>query len=484
MLPVARQRVINKAAQARQFSLSALLGSSNYPTTPLNVAFEDYVVPDVKGASDYDINPQVTKLDNGLTVISQGTPTPGATLALWVNSGSRNETDATAGFSHFKEKIAFGSTQNKTGFQIHRDLNAVGANVITAASREGMLYSAETLKSNAGVVAERLADMATRPVFSQFEIDHARQEYKYANGERLDDVEATASEHVHGAAFAGRGLGRSLFANDAQLDNITAEKLAAFHQQQYQPSRMVLSAVGVDHEQLVAIANENFGELKDTNTVQSEASQYVGGERRVQQESSSSVGIALAWNGADWHSKDLVPACVLQQMMGGGESFSAGGPGKGMYTRLYSNVLNKHHWVHGVSCFDSIYTDSALFGLFGQADVQNGTALAEVLVSEAKQMTVAPDAEELSRAKNQLKGLVLINNEHRSALAEDIGKQQMVYGKYQSSADLVNLVDAVTADDIARVANNLLKSEPSLAVVGDTTNVPGFSDFRAALLSK
>lgn len=481
---VARQRCVAKVAQARQFSLSAIFGSSDYPTTPLNVNFDGHVMPTITGSQDVAISPKVTKLDNGVTVISQDLPTPGATISLWVDSGSRHETDQTAGFSHFTEKLAFGSTADKTGFQLARDFQAVGGNVIVAASREGMLYSAEILKPNADVVTERIANMATAPIFNSHEIDHVRQEYKYQNTARASDVETIASDAVHGAAYAGQGLGRSLFANDSDLDNITSDKLAAFHTQQYQPSRMVLSAVGVDHDELVSLANKNFGELKATNTVDKQPSRYIGGERRIQRDGDASVGIALAWEAASWNSDDLVPMCVLQQMMGGGDSFSAGGPGKGMYTRLYSNVLNKHHWIQSVSCFDSIHTDSSLFGMFGSADAQSGSGLAEVMVSEAKRMAVAPDTEELTRAKNQLKGLVLMNNEHRSALAEDLGKQQMVYGQYRSGVDLSKQIDSVTSEDIARVATNLFKSEPSLAVVGDTTHVPSYSDFRAATFSQ
>jgi processing peptidase subunit alpha len=182
----------------------------------------------------------------------------------------------------------------------------------------------------------------------------------------------------------------------------------------------------------------------------------------------------LAFEGVGWKSDKLVAMCVLNTLMGGGSSFSAGGPGKGMYTRLYQNILNRYPQVQAASVFQSFFNGTGIFGVYGAAPADATGTLVAALCEELKKMATKIEAGELERAKNQLTSSLLMNLESRPILFEDIGRQVLVYGERTPPETLVKQIAAVTADDLTGVASKLLKTPPSVAVYGDTTAVPRY----------
>lgn len=213
--------------------------------------------------------------------------------------------------------------------------------------------------------------------------------------------------------------------------------------------------------------------------------------------------------------------------MGGGTSFSAGGPGKGMYTRLYQNILNRFPYVQAsplpscilprppllrppssspphppflstpltlplslpshpplaqaASVFNAFYNDTGVFGVYGAAPPSEMGALVAGVIDELKKMKGDITDVELSRAKNQLKASLLMNLESRPILFEDVGRQVLTYGARTEPETLLKQIDAVSVKDLQKVATAMLKTAPSLVVVGDTTSVPRYDLIAKAL---
>jgi len=167
-------------------------------------------------------------------------------------------------------------------------------------------------------------------------------------------------------------------------------------------------------------------------------------------------------------------------MMGGGGSFSAGGPGKGMYSRLYSNVLNKYDWAESCTCFNSIFTDSSLFGIYGTAMADKSSSLVDIMTKELIRMTGPVDSTELSRAKNQLRSAVYMQLESRTLKLEDIGRQVMTYGKVQSPIEISEQISNVKPEDIQRVAKAMLATPVTIAAAGDLTSLPRYEQIQRA----
>ena len=210
--------------------------------------------------------------------------------------------------------------------------------------------------------------------------------------------------------------------------------------------------------------------------------------------------IALNFLGASQSSKDLVPLAVLSTLLGGGDSFSSGGPGKGMTSKLYENVLNRHHYVASALATHFMYGTAGMFTIKGSCDPSAAGQLAgppsrplnsqplfsfihsfftAVLAKELKDCVSSVDAAQLERARNATASIVLINSEHGAINAEDMGRQVMFTGGRVLPQQLLQQISAVTAQDIQRVAKGLVQSKLAVAAVGDVSYVPSYDTLQA-----
>ncbi|KAK3692172.1 peptidase M16 inactive domain-containing protein [Podospora appendiculata] len=168
--------------------------------------------------------------------------------------------------------------------------------------------------------------------------------------------------------------------------------------------------------------------------------------------------IQLAFEGLPISSDDIYALATLQTLLGGGGSFSAGGPGKGMYSRLYTNVLNQHGWVESCVAFNHSYTDSGLFGIAASCFPGRTAAMLQVMCRELKALTVeggfsALNDIEVARAKNQLRSSLLMNLESRMVELEDLGRQVQVHGHKIPVLEMTRRINGLTVKDLRRVAS-------------------------------
>ncbi|EOA87297.1 uncharacterized protein SETTUDRAFT_116168 [Exserohilum turcica Et28A] len=181
--------------------------------------------------------------------------------------------------------------------------------------------------------------------------------------------------------------------------------------------------------------------------------------------------IHLAFEALPISSPDIYALATLQTLLGGGGSFSAGGPGKGMYSRLYTNVLNQHGWVESCVAFNHSYTDSGLFGIAASCAPSYTAHMLEVMCRELKSLSdesgyAALKDGEVQRAKNQLRSSLLMNLESRMVELEDLGRQVQVHGRKVGVKEMCKKIEAVTVHDLRRVAKHVFGGNVYNAGVG------------------
>jgi len=415
---------------------------------------------------------KVTTLPNGLKVASSDLVSPCTTIGLYVNAGSAQDT--VSGTAHVLQHMAFKSSEVRSAVAMVRDAEALGVVASATASRENIVYQVDTLKESVPAALEMLAETALSPKFLPWEVTEQAQAISIELDEFGKTHQALVQELAHPAAFgASSPLGKPLMCPPRNLGAISPEVLAAYVTEQMTPENMVVAAAGYDHDELVSLATEMLGGLAPGAAAPAPPSAYEGGEVRSSADEDL-THFAIAFQGCGWKDTALVPTCVLNTMMGGGASFSAGGPGKGMYTRLYQNILNRHGYVQAASVFNAFYNDTGLFGIYGAAPADGMGQLVAAVCDELKKMQGAISDVELARAKNQLKSSLLMNLESRPILFEDIGRQVLTYGARTPPETLVAQIEAVTAADLNAVAAKMLKTAPSVIVHGDTTSVPRY----------
>ncbi|PKA64317.1 Mitochondrial-processing peptidase subunit alpha [Apostasia shenzhenica] len=382
--------------------------------------------------------------------------------------------------------MAFKCTKNRSHKNIVREIEATGGNAGASASREQMAYNYDTLKAYVPVAVELLVDCIRNPIFLDYEIEEQLAKL------RCETVEAAAKdpqqfllESLHVVGYSG-ALGNPLMASEAALERLDGSLIRKFYFENYTADRIVLAAFGVDHERLLTLSEPLFYDLNGGSPVDVPNSTYTGGDFRQKVDAERThVALAFEFSGGWRHDKDATTLTVLQTLMGGGGSFSAGGPGKGMHSRLYLRVLNKYQQVHSFSAFSSIYNDSGLFGIFLTTGSDFVAKAVDAAVSEL--LVIATPGQvtdlELSRAKNATKSAVLMNLESRAIVSEDIGRQILTYGCRKPVGHFLKCLDEITLDDLTILAQKMLSSPLTMACLGDVDTVPSYEsvsrNFRA-----
>lgn len=251
---------------------------------------------------------------------------------------------------------------------------------------------------------------------------------------------------------------------ERKIDALAPNVFAEFIGDNFGSDNIVLSGANVSHEELVNLANSTLGSLTPKKLLRE--ANYTGGNVSISADGPAHVAIGL--KGVSWNADDLVPACVLYTLLGGGGSFSSGGPGKGMYTRLYSDVLSPYPWISSCTSFNHCYADTGLFGIHASCNNPgNINNLIEVVGTQMNKLASPPTAEELERAKAMTKSSLVMNLESRGIVCEDIGRQILSSGKYVTAEELVKRIEKVTQDDILKVGTEMLQSKLSIVKYGE-----------------
>lgn len=360
----------------------------------------------------------------------------------------------------------------------------IGASLVASASREQMSFTADCLRTHLPEAAELLLDCALHPKFDRVTLASCVAQLKTELAELAKNPGAVLMERLHTTAWDG-GLGRPLLADASSLDALTPEALAHFVESTFTAPRLAVSGAGISLAALSSAVEPLLSSLPSVPTGSSSSScdgVYVGGEFRDRSAHSDDGGAHLALGFAapgGWRDvKAATALTVLQTLLGGGGSFSAGGPGKGMYSRLYTRVLNHHAWATSCTGFHSLYNDTGIVGITASCSDGKAASMVDLMCKELLAVAAPKGvkAPELERAKAATVSSVLMNLESRAVVAEDIGRQCLTYGRRMSPGDFIAGVNALTPEDIASAVRALLKSPPTFVALGDVGGAPRYSD--------
>ncbi|KAK9208671.1 hypothetical protein WN944_001031 [Citrus x changshan-huyou] len=449
------------------------------PGVSLPPSLPDYVEPG---------KTKISTLPNGVKIASETSVSPVASISLYVGVGSIYESPISFGTTHLLERMAFRSTRNRSHLRIVREVEAIGGNVQASASREQMGYSFDALKTYVPEMVELLIDCVRNPVFLDWEVNEQLTKVKSEISEVSNNPQSLLLEAIHSAGYSG-ALANPLLAPESAINRLNSTLLEEFVAENYTAPRMVLAASGVEHDQLVSVAEPLLSDLPSIHPREEPKSVYTGGDYRCQADSGDQLThFVLAFElPGGWHKdKDAMTLTVLQMLLGGGGSFSAGGPGKGMYSRLYRRVLNEFPQVQSFSAFSNIYNHSGMFGIQGTTGSDFVSKAIDLAARELIAVATPGEVDQvqLDRAKQSTKSAILMNLESRMVVSEDIGRQVLTYGERKPVEHFLKTLEGVTAKDIAYVAQKLLSSPLTMASYGDVINVPSYDAVSSKFKSK
>ncbi|KAF9353087.1 Mitochondrial-processing peptidase subunit alpha [Mortierella sp. AD094] len=453
---------------------------------------------------------KVTKLSNGVRVATEASQGHFASLGVYIDAGSRYEDENTRGVSHILDRLAFKSTKTRTTEEMMADLEAAGGNVMCSSSRESIMYQSALLPQDLPKMLAIMADTIRNPAITEEELVEQQVSACHEIHEYWSKPEMILPELMHSIAYKDNTLGNPLLCPLDKLETMTTDDIKTYINTWYRPERIVVSAVGEDHDKVVDLTEKLFGDMKvassgpsgesagsasgsdqskgglfkslfgkgssstvltpDFETLSRQPAKYTGGTLLIPDDTQTFTHLFVGFEGLSIHDEDIYALATLQLLLGGGSSFSAGGPGKGMYSRLFSNVLNHYNWIESCMSFNHCYSDSGLFGISGSCYPGYESMLLEVIVRELELTTRANRGGilqgELDRAKNQLRSSILMNLESKMVQLEDLGRQVQVHGHKVPVEELCAKIEKVTRQDMIRVARRVFGGQVGLVTGG------------------
>ncbi|XP_020258904.1 probable mitochondrial-processing peptidase subunit beta, mitochondrial, partial [Asparagus officinalis] len=426
---------------------------------------------------------RVTTLPNGLRVATESNlASETATVGVWIDAGSRFETDETNGTAHFLEHMIFKGTETRDVRKLEEEIENMGGHLNAYTSREQTTYYARVMKGNVGNAVDILADTLQNSKFDEALINRERNVILREMEEVEGQTEEVLFDHLHATAFQYTPLGRTILGPAQNIKTITRDHIKNYIATHYTAPRMVISASGgVDHNELVDHVKKLFSKLPAdpataSQLVAKEPATFTGSEVRIIDDDIPLAQFAVAVAGAPSTDPDSIALMVMQSMLGSWSKSTAGG--KHMGSELVQKVAI-NEIAENMMAFNTSYKDTGLFGVYAVAKPDCLDDLSFAIMNEMSKLCYRVSDADVTRARNQLKSSIQLHIDGTSDAAEDIGRQLLTYGRRIPMAELFARIDAVDASTVKRVANRFIfDQDVAIAAMGPITKLPDYNWFR------
>ncbi len=376
-------------------------------------------------------------------------------LGFWINTGSRAETDSEAGLSHLLEHLLFKGSAKYGSLEIDQIFDAMGAELNAGTGKETTSVYARVIDEHLTDAFDVMADMVFRPALDDIDSERAVILEEIAMYE--DDPQEKVFDVLGEAVFGEHPLGRAIIGRAQVIAETPAAEIAAFHRARYTPSNIVIAAAGaVDHDAFAALAAERIGTLQAGRELAVvPAPDRIRGRRRFERKDTEQYHVCVGGPALSRHDDRRFALRVLDTIFGGTSS-----------SRLFQEVRERRGLAYAVFSFTSAYQDIGQIGLYVGTRADNLGEAMSVVHTELENLRAEPASnEELHRAKENLKGRVVLALESTGARMNRLGSEVLGGAPLLSLDDVVGRIDAVTVDDLAAIVAELWAPE-RLSVAG------------------
>ncbi|MDX6607560.1 MAG: hypothetical protein QOD14_2100 [Solirubrobacterales bacterium] len=411
---------------------------------------------------------QITELDSGTRVVTEVVPSVrSVALGLWVRTGSRDETPAQAGVSHFLEHLLFKGTKRYSAIEIAEIFDGLGAAVNAATGKESTNLYARFLDTHTDEAFDLLAEMLMGPTYP--EIDSEREVVLEEIAMYEDEPQDKVHDVLDQAVFGGHPLGRRVLGEAEVISSIPIPDIQAYHQSRYTGGNIVVAAAGnIEHDRIVELTRRHIEPPAAAgNGTALEAPHIDGAQVGFQQKDTEQFHICFGGPGIDRGDERRYALSILDAVFGGSTS-----------SRLFREIREKKGLAYSVGSYTQQYADSGLIGIYVGTRQDNVQEACEIIGRElASVHTDGISDDELTRAKEHVKGRMVLSSESTAARMGRIGKSLLFDTPLLTLDELLEKVDGVSLGDVAELAQELYAPESlSAAAIA-----PSEDRFRAAL---
>lgn len=402
---------------------------------------------------------RTTSLDNGLQIVTEHmADVRSVALSFWVGTGSRDETPAEWGISHFLEHLLFKGSAKRSAFDIAKAIDGVGGDMNAFTTKECTSFYVRVLAEDVDLGLDILCDIMCDPALDATEMESERQvileEILMLNDEPSELVHELFSRSM----FEGHPLGRDILGDKANIESVTANDVRSFFQSHYRPRNLVFAAAGaVDHDRVAdEVARRWQGRDGGSRPERKAPTPPVSSRHVVHKRSTDQAHLVAGVSAPDRHSPQRYAAAMLDTVFGGG-----------MSSRLFQEVREKNGLAYSVFSSYAAYDDAGEFGIYiGTAPAKIAKAADIARAEMEKVATSGITADELDRAKRHAAATTALGLEDSAARMSRIGRSMLLHGKVLSVDEVAARIQAVTVDEVNALAAELFQSPRVAVAVG------------------
>jgi predicted Zn-dependent peptidase len=410
------------------------------------------------------VNPvQRTQLTNGIRILSDPMPeVRSATVGFWVGAGSRDEPEGLFGATHFLEHLLFKGTDSRTAREIAEAIDAVGGELNAYTTKEYTAYYARVLDDDLPLAVDILADITRHPAFPPDEVETERTVILEEIRMRDDTPDDLVHDVFYETLWPDHPLGRAVLGTYESIEEISRDGIAGYFDDYYKPENLVVAAAGhVDHDDLCARVESAFAGTGGGRELVHTAPPPFEPSVKVVPRDSEQAHVVLGTVGLSRSDADRYALGVLTHILGGG-----------MSSRLFQEVREKRGLAYSVYAYRSPYRDTGTFAVYAGTSPSTVKEVLDLVEAELDKVAADGVSEgELERAKGHVRGSMALSLEDSGSRMTRLGRNELVEGELLTVDEIVGRVEAVTLDDVARVAKRLFADQRYvLTVVGPFTD--------------
>jgi predicted Zn-dependent peptidase len=396
------------------------------------------------------------KLPNGLTVISeQMQHIRSASIGVWLQTGSRDEDPEWNGISHFIEHMVFKGTKHRTAEEIARQVDSIGGNMDAFTAKECICFNAKVLDEHVPVALDILSDLVLNPVFDGSDIARERGVIMEEIKMDEDNPDYLVHEIFTQNFWKDHPLGKPILGTKETVKRFERDGVLNAYAHRFAPGNIIVSAAGnIDHDRFVELVSGHFEHMTPmTNGFHSStpkiSSRIILRNKKALEQVQLCIGVPAH---PIAHEKRHA-GYVLNTLLGGG-----------MSSRLFQNIRERQGLAYSIYSDLNPYRDTGCLAVYAGTSLASASKVVQSVVSEFRKLKndSVPD-EELRRSKAQLKGSLMLSLESSTSRMSNLARQEMYFDRFYDLDELIERIEAVTAEDLSRLASEFFKPE-SVAV--------------------
>ncbi len=411
-------------------------------------------------------------LPNGLTVITEQMPhIRSASIGIWLETGSRDEDPEWNGISHFIEHMVFKGTRHRSAEEIARQVDSIGGNMDAFTAKECICFNVKVLDEHVPTALDILSDLVLNPVFEPADIVRERgvilEEIKMDE----DNPDYLVHEIFTQNFWKDHPLGKPILGTKETVKRFDREPVLEAYSHRFAPGNIIVSAAGnLDHDRFVELVTAHFQHMKPMNNgFHSSAPKIVSRIILRNKKALEQVQLCMGVPAHPIAHEKRHAGYVLNTLLGGG-----------MSSRLFQNIRERQGLAYSIYSDLNPYRDTGCLAVYAGTSLGSAAKVVQSVVSEFRKLKTEPvPEEELSRSKAQLKGSLMLSLESSTARMSNLARQEMYFDRFYDLDELIQKIEAVTAEDLRTLANEFFKTE-SVAVTA-LGNLPGLKITRDQL---